>query len=72
MRNSPWSTWTPTLPTASGSRPRQLSLILIEYGDSFSETESQLARLRFNPAIASEAVHWAWSQQHSRMSPEAA
>ena len=51
---------------------RQLSMILIEYGDNFSETESQLARLRFNPAIASEAVHWAWSRQHGRMSPEAA
>ncbi len=53
-------------------RARRLAMILIECGDTFSETESQLARLRFRPAIASQAVHWAWSQHHSRTSPEAA
>lgn len=53
-------------------RARRLAMILVECGDTFTETESQLARLRFQPAIASEAVHYAWSHHHRRTSPEAA
>ena len=52
-------------------RARRLAMILVECGESFSETESQLARFRFHPAVASEAVHRAWSQHHGRTSPEA-
>lgn len=49
-------------------RARRLAMVLVECGDTFSETETQLARLSLHPAIASEAVHWAWSQHHGRAS----
>ena len=53
-------------------KARQLALGLVECGDNISETELQLARLKFHPAIAAEAVRWAWSLHHGRMPPEAA
>ena len=53
-------------------RARRLALGLVECGDSISETESQLDRLRFHPAIAADAVRWAWSLHHGRVPPEAA
>ena len=53
-------------------RARRLALSLVECGDSISETELHLGRLRFHPAIAAEAVRWAWSLHHGRVPPEAA
>ncbi len=53
-------------------RARRLALSLVECGDSISETELQLGRLKFHPAIAAEAVRWAWSVHHGRVPPEAA
>ena len=49
-----------------------MALSLVECGDNISETELQLARLKFHPAIAAEAVRWAWSLHHGRIPPEAA
>jgi len=54
------------------SRARRLAVCLIECGDSFDEAEGLLARMSFHPAIAAEAVRWAWSLHHGRSSPEAA
>lgn len=53
-------------------RARRLALGLVECGDSLSETELQLSRLKFHPAIAADAVRWAWSLHHGRVPPEAA
>lgn len=53
-------------------RARRLAQGLVECGDSLSETELQLSRLRFHPAIAADAVRWAWSLHHGRVPPEAA
>ena len=54
------------------SRARRLAVCLIECGDSFEQAERLLARMSFHPAIAAEAVRWAWSLHHGRSSPEAA
>ena len=53
-------------------RARRLASSLIECGDSIGETELQLGRLRFHPAVAADAVRWAWSHHHGRVPPEAA
>lgn len=53
-------------------RARRLALGLVECGDDLSETELQLSRLKFHPAIAADAVRWAWSLHHGRVPPEAA
>ncbi len=53
-------------------RARRLALGLAECGDSLSEVELQLNRLKFHPAIAADAVRWAWSLHHGRVPPEAA
>ena len=53
-------------------RARRLALGLAECGDSISEVELQLHRLKFHPAIAADAVRWAWSLHHGRVPPEAA
>ena len=53
-------------------RARRLALSLVECGDSISETELQLGRLKFHPAIAADAVRWAWSLHHGRVPSEAA
>lgn len=53
-------------------RARRLALGLVECGDTLSEAERQLNRLRFHPAIAADAVRWAWSLHHGRVPPEAA
>ena len=53
-------------------RARRLALSLVECGDSISETELQLGRLMFHPAIAADAVRWAWSLHQGRVPPEAA
>ena len=54
------------------SRARRLAVCLIECGDSYDQAERLLARMGFHPAIAAEAVRWAWSFHHGRSSPEAA
>ena len=51
-------------------RARRLALSLIECGDGIGEAEVQLARLRLHPALAADAVRWAWSQHHRRLPPE--
>lgn len=53
-------------------RARRLALGLVECGDSISETELHLSRLKFHPAIAADAVRWAWSLHHGRVPSEAA
>lgn len=53
-------------------RARQLALSLIACGDDISETEVQLCRLRFHPAIAAEAARWAWNRHRLQVPPEAA
>ena len=53
-------------------RARRLALGLVECDDSLSEVELQLSRLKFHPAIAADAVRWAWSLHHGRVPPEAA
>lgn len=53
-------------------RARRLALGLVECGDSINETELHLSRLKFHPAIAADAVRWAWSLHHGRVPPEAA
>ena len=53
-------------------RARLLALGLVECGDSIDETELHLSRLKFHPAIAAEAVRWAWSLHHGRIPPTAA
>ena len=53
-------------------RARRLALGLVECGDSLSEVELHLSRLKFHPAIAADAVRWAWSLHHGRVPPEAA
>ncbi len=53
-------------------RARRLALSLVECGDGINETELQLSRLKFHPAIAADAVRWAWSLHHGRVPPEAA
>ena len=54
------------------SRARRLALCLIECGDRIDQAERLLARMSFHPAVAAEAVRWAWRLHHGRSSPEAA
>ncbi|MFT5204144.1 MAG: hypothetical protein ACI9C1_003551 [Candidatus Aldehydirespiratoraceae bacterium] len=45
-------------------RARRLALGLIECGDAIDDAELQLGHWRFHPAIAAEAVRWAWDRHH--------
>ena len=54
------------------ARARRLAAGLIECGDTISEAERQLACMRFHPAVAAEAVRWAWSLNRGGVPPEAA
>ena len=45
-------------------RARALALSLVELGEDYDATERQLHRWRFHPAIAHQAVKWAWAQRH--------
>ena len=47
-------------------RARRLALGLVECGDDPDEAELHLRRLLFHPAIAADAVRWAWSQHHGQ------
>jgi hypothetical protein len=44
-------------------RARRLALSLLELGEDLEQTERQLHRWRFHPALACEASRWAW-QRH--------
>ncbi len=50
-------------------RARRLALSLIECGDEQDEAELHLARLQFHPALAAEAVRWAWQQRRVPVAP---
>ncbi|MEY2567852.1 MAG: hypothetical protein QOE35_2381 [Actinomycetota bacterium] len=43
-------------------RSRQLALSLVELGEDREEAERQLHRWKFHPAMAHEAVNWAWKR----------
>ena len=43
-------------------RARLLALSLVELGEDLEQTERQLHRWRFHPAIACEASRWAWKR----------
>ena len=45
-------------------RARRLALGLIECGEAVDTAETQLGQWRFHPAIAAEAVRWAWDRHH--------
>ena len=58
--------------TRQQRQARRLASSLIECGDNISEAELQLARLKFHPAIAAEAVRSAWSRHYGKLPPAAA
>jgi hypothetical protein len=43
-------------------RARRLALSLLELGETLDETERQLLRWRFHPALSHEAARWAWDR----------
>ncbi|HYF46425.1 MAG TPA: hypothetical protein VD926_09470, partial [Acidimicrobiales bacterium] len=43
-------------------RARRLALSLFELGESIEGAEQQLHRWRFHPALAHDAVAWAWDR----------
>lgn len=43
-------------------RARLLALSLVELGEDLEQTERQLGRWRFHPALACEAARWAWKR----------
>jgi hypothetical protein len=47
---------------AQRRRGRQLALSLVELGEDAEETERQLLRWRYHPALAREAASWAWAR----------
>lgn len=51
-------------------RARRVALSLIECGDEIGEAELQLGLLRLHPALAADAVRWAWSHHHGRIPPD--
>lgn len=66
----------PEAPSGTGAEPmpadhqrrraRSLALSLLQLGESYEETERQLHRWRFHPALAHDAMRWAvahWSTQ---------
>ena len=61
--------------TRQRQRARRLATSLIECGDEPDETELHLGRLQFHPAVAADAVRWAWKQRHAditSLTPDAA
>lgn len=48
-------------------RGRQLALSLVELGEDPEEAERQLLRWRYHPALAREAVVWAWQAHQSAL-----
>jgi hypothetical protein len=47
---------------AQRRRARRLALSLFELGETLESAERQLHRWRFHPAVAHEAVAWAWDR----------
>jgi hypothetical protein len=47
---------------AQRRRGRQLALSLLELGEDLDSTERQLLHWQYHPALAHEAVTWAWEQ----------
>ena len=45
-------------------KARRLALGLIECGDGYDNAELQLGRWKFHPAMAADAVRWAWQCHH--------
>ena len=45
-------------------RARLLAMSLAEMGEGREAAERQLHRWRFHPALASEAITWAWTRHH--------
>lgn len=45
-------------------RARRLALGLVACGDGVDDAELQLGQWRFHPAVAADAVRWAWEQHH--------
>ena len=45
-------------------RARRLALGLVQCGDGIDDAELQLGQWRFHPAVAADAVRWAWDQHH--------
>ena len=52
-------------------RARRLALSFVECGDEPDEVELHLGRLQFHPAVAADAVRWAWAQHHGQSPPVA-
>lgn len=50
-------------------RARHLALSLFELGEGLDEAERQLHQWRFHPALAHDAVRWAWAEYQARMTP---
>lgn len=50
---------------AQRRRARQLALSLVQLGEDFDATERQLMHWRYHPALAREAVTWAWHEHRS-------
>ncbi len=59
---------------AATNRVRRLALGLVECGDTITVAEGQLASWNIPPAVAAEAVRWAWAThiQHREHGPTAA
>lgn len=49
-------------PEGQRRRARQLALSLLELGEDFDSTERQLHHWQYHPAVAHEAVRWAWDR----------
>ncbi len=52
-------------------RARRLAMSLVECGDELDEVELHLGRMQFHPALAADAVRWAWAHHHGRIAPVA-
>ena len=48
-------------------RSRRLALSLLELGTDLEETERQLGRWRFHPALCREAAAWAWDRHRQAL-----
>lgn len=50
-------------------RARRLALGLVQCGDGVDDAERQLGQWRFHPAVAADAVRWAWDRHHGDPGP---
>jgi len=48
-------------------RARRLALSLLELGENLEETERQLLRWKFSPALARHAALWAWNRHRKAL-----